>query len=238
MKGSDVFKKISQTIFEGAQFFQAEKIEIVGTYLDMRIIGCDRKNIKITTSGQTYRRSMFSSAEIYYRLQYLVESGKLIIKNKCNLAISPINRCKVTVELPRGMPITIFSEGLAHIEISDMETLVTLDLSSTYVNYYRCKELSAKISKMSKILINNAKAENMKLDISDTSGVYIHDTVEIKNLDVSMLNKSEMESFGRIGEASVYITGGGKLNIEKISKSPVIITDEKYKNDIRIFQVG
>lgn len=230
--------KVAQRIFEGAHFFQARKIEVIGTFLDMRIVGSDRTDIKLTISGQIHRRSILSSADIYYKIMSSIESGKLTIKNKCSLAISPIDHCKITLELPRNMPITIFSEGLAHIEISDMEAEVILDISQTFVNFYRSKQLEARIGKQSKVMISSTKSEKAKLDISDTSEVDILNTAEIGKLDAVLSNKSTMDSLGKIGEASVFITGGGKLNIERILKSPTIITDEKFRNEIRIFKVG
>lgn len=137
--------------------------------------------------------------------------------------------------IPRSFAARQFIEGLAQIEISDMDAAVGLDLNATYVNFYRSQKLDAKIGKQSKIVISNAMAKSINLDIGDNSEADILNTAEIGKLEAKMSNRSEIESSGKIGEASIFITGGSKLNIEKISKSPIIITDEKFKNDITDF---
>lgn len=233
MKTLNYLKEAVQKVFENVKFFKADKLEIAGTYLDMKIIGSERKDIKVKKVGKVSK-----SDECFYgMMEYVLSEGTLMIRNGFGMEMYPSSRLKLVVEVPKNMPVSIFSEGLAHLEISDMTAKVYLDLSGTYVNFSLSGDLEAKVCRQSKVILTAIKANNVNLNVSGRSQVDITGGSVINMLEAT-IEASEVESLGKIMEASAFITGGGKLHIEKISKSPTIITDEKFKNDVRIFKIG
>lgn len=226
-------KETAEKVLGKAKFFPAEKLEIIGTYLDMKITGCERKDIKVRIVGKISK----SEEHTYGMMEFVSNEGKLIIRNGYGMEMYPLNRLKLVVEVPKNMPVSIFSEGLAHLEISNMEAKVSLDLSDTFVNFSFSKDLEAKVCKQSKVILTAVRARDVKLNVNGRSQVDIQGGSVIDMLEAS-IEASEVSSWGHLTEALVFITGGGKLHIEKISKSPTIITDEKFKNDVKIFKVG
>lgn len=233
MKKLNYLKEALQKVFENVKFFNADKLEIVGTYLDMKIIGSERKDIKVKKIGKVSK-----SDECFYgMMEYILSEGTLMIRNGLGMEMYPSSRLKLVVEVPRNMPVSIFSEGLAHLEISDMTAKVYLDLNGTYVNFSLSGDLEAKVCRQSKIILTAVRANNVNLYVNGRSEVDIM-SGSVINMFEATIETSEVSSWGQIGEASVFITGGGKLHIEKISKSPTVITDEKFKNDVTVFKIG
>lgn len=233
----EVLKDIVERIFKDVRFFRDVKnLEIIGTYLDIEIRGSDRRDIKVTTVDKTHRKNAFSSIDTYYKFEFREEKGKLVISNYCNIDISPAHRCRLIAEIPREMPVKVSSMGHALLGIADMNGKLELDLDLTGANLLRVRDLKATLRDRSRIIMQQAKSGNVELEIN-SSNVDMLNTVEVGKLDAKM-DRSALESDGIIREAMVYVGGGCKLRIQKITNSPMIVGDERLKNDVKIVEVG